>query len=280
MTRTLNARFAAYETSAEPFRIGLAPLDPAHFIVSDEEDAEALAEKRRLVATGCDAVFQARTDSAHEQAEAAELVANNLRRYHGREIAIADRPLLDASLKVQEDLLVMRREANGDWRLVAGSLCFPSSWNLHEKFDRPLTAIHAPVPRLEERMGARIRRMFDMMRPERPMWRQNWSIHGDGERRHVRSASERHDWDSAGSGEPFLRLEYQTLWKLPLSNSILFTVRIFSRPFARLRDTKTGRALAEVLSRQLGELADDEADYKGLAARRGELTQRLREVAR
>ena len=39
----------------------------------------------------------------------------------------------------------MRRGEDG-WRLAAGSLCFPSSWSLDEKFGRPLQEIHAPVP--------------------------------------------------------------------------------------------------------------------------------------
>mgnify|MGYP000846223527 CR=1 FL=1 len=37
-------------------------------------------------------------------------------------------------------------EGEGGWRLAAGSLCFPSSWSLVEKFGKPLQDIHAPVP--------------------------------------------------------------------------------------------------------------------------------------
>ncbi|TIL96884.1 MAG: DUF3445 domain-containing protein, partial [Mesorhizobium sp.] len=40
--------------------------------------------------------------------------------------ALAEAPLARASLLVQEDLILMRRGDSG-WRLVAGSLCFPSS---------------------------------------------------------------------------------------------------------------------------------------------------------
>jgi hypothetical protein len=45
-------------------------------------------------------------------------------------------PLKAAALLVQEDLILMRKGEDG-WRLAAGSLCFPSSWTLTEKFGRP-----------------------------------------------------------------------------------------------------------------------------------------------
>ncbi|TIU52784.1 MAG: DUF3445 domain-containing protein, partial [Mesorhizobium sp.] len=59
--------------------------------------------------------------------------------------ALRAAPLVQASLLVQEDLILMRRDESG-WRLAAGSLCFPSSWSLLEKFGKPLQQIHAPVP--------------------------------------------------------------------------------------------------------------------------------------
>ncbi len=39
----------------------------------------------------------------------------------------------------------MRRGEEG-WRLAVGALCFPSSWQLTEKFGKPMSGIHEPVP--------------------------------------------------------------------------------------------------------------------------------------
>ena len=73
-------------------------------------------------------------------------------------------PLKAASLLVQEDLILMRRGDNG-WRLAAGSLCFPSSWTLTEKFGRPLQEIRRPVPGFgpDTRNNELINRMFDRL---------------------------------------------------------------------------------------------------------------------
>ncbi|TGQ25043.1 heme-dependent oxidative N-demethylase subunit alpha family protein, partial [Mesorhizobium sp. M4B.F.Ca.ET.214.01.1.1] len=76
--------------------------------------------------------------------------------------SLAGAPLVAASLLVQEDLILMRRDVSG-WRLAAGSLCFPSSWALTEKFGKPLQQIHAPVPGFGPgtRPADLINRMFD-----------------------------------------------------------------------------------------------------------------------
>ena len=86
-------------------------------------------------------------------------------------------PLHKASLLVQEDLILMRRGENG-WRLAAGSLCFPSSWSLTEKFGKPMHEIHEPVPAFGPgtRTAGLIDRMFDNLQVGQPVERFNWSI--------------------------------------------------------------------------------------------------------
>ena len=73
----------------------------------------------------------------------------------------------------------MRRDDSG-WRLAAGSLCFPSSWSLVEKFGRPLQEIHAPVPGFGPgtRPAELINRMFDGLQGQ-AVERFNWSIQAD-----------------------------------------------------------------------------------------------------
>src|SRR5690606_20013077 len=106
-----------------------------------------LAEKRRLYAEMPDKVFVAEAGTDAAQQEVLDLVANHMRRHFPQlagatsdvpsNAGLAASPLYAASLLVQEDLILMRKSENG-WRLVAGSLCFPSSWSLAEKFGKPL----------------------------------------------------------------------------------------------------------------------------------------------
>lgn len=176
-------------------------------------------------------------------------------------------PLADVALLVQDDLLLMRRAADG-WRLVAASLCFPSSWNLHEKFDKPLEAIHGPVP-MDAKMHQRIRRIFDAMRVDVPLWRENWGIASDGDLRHDRRENQRIAARENVHGELFLRVEYQTLHKLPpvegeTPGDILFTVGVRTRAMADLARSTAGLQTLQTLLDHYRAMPAGQRDYKGL----------------
>ena len=149
-------------------------------------------------------------------------------------------PLKAASLLVQEDLILMRRGDDG-WRLAAGSLCFPSSWTLTEKFGRPLHEYIAPVPGFGPgtRNNELISRMFDKL--HQPVQRFNWSIQAGDALYHPLSHSGRVEraeqrpskfGDADLNAAAFIRVERQTLRKLPASGDILFTIRIYLDPLA------------------------------------------------
>jgi hypothetical protein len=189
-------------------------------------------------------------------------------------------PLLIASRLVQEDLLLMRRGADG-WRLVAGSLCFPSSWVLDEKLGRAMDAIHAPVPGFAGRVGEMVARIFDNLRPEQPVERMNWSIYDDATLRHASSKprSERFPPNAAMRERAHIRVERQTLRRLPRSGAILFTVRVFADPLAALSARPDGGLLAGALHRQIGQLSPDQLAYKGLTEVRERLLTMLAQLA-
>jgi len=153
-----------YDGSSKLFAIGLKPLELDRWIEVDENLLPHLAEKRRLYAEIPGSVFVEEEASRDAQREVLDMLASHLpakfpatHRHSGEVVTVvgapyddalaglAEAPLVAASLLVQEDLILMRRDESG-WRLVAGSLCFPSSWKLTEKFGRALQDIHAPVP--------------------------------------------------------------------------------------------------------------------------------------
>ena len=164
---------------------------------------EQLALKETILAQERAAAFAALEGSEAGQAEVLQLLAAHLpARYPevyrregdalrilpaDRSIALEGAPaLLTASRLVQEDLLLMRRDDEG-WRLVAGSLCFPSTWVLAEKLGRPMDAIHAPVSGYAGKMAGMVARIFDNLKAEQPVERFNWSIYGDARLRYAQS---------------------------------------------------------------------------------------------
>jgi len=183
----------------------------------------------------------------------------------------------------------MRRGDDG-WRLAAGSLCFPSSWVLREKFGKPMSAIHEPVPGFGPgtRNAGLIDRMFDRLQVVQPVERFNWSIQAGDTLYHPLSNVERIDRatgrpirfpDVDAAARAFIRVERQTLRKLLKSGDILFTIRIHLDPIGLLKSRPDRASLAASFAEQLLALDADQLDYKGLTADRDRLVEALRGIA-
>lgn len=176
----------------------------------------------------------------------------------------------------------MRHSANG-WRLVAASLCFPSAWNLHEKFGKPMHEIHQPVPGFGDgtRNAGLIDRMFDNLRVEQPVMRWNWSLYGDAKLYHPASDNKMKNRFGEGNieGRVFMRLERQTLCKLPKSGDILFTIRIYNDPLEVLQSHAEGHQLARAIRDQLSAMTSEQQDYKGLRDEMPRLLERLGQMS-
>ena len=209
-------------------------------------------------------VFQALPESLPGQEEVLELLLEHLParfpEHYGREAdAISNRisgerfdldppplaPLDLAGRLVQEDLCLLGPSDAG-YRLTAAVLCFPAHWRLADKLGRPLLDIHAPVPGFGERLGGPVDRLFATLRVERPVWRVNWSLVDTpalflppGHRHQkVTVVAER-----AGV-QLWLRVERQTLRRLPRSGDILFTIRTHVEPLGAALDGPAAQALA------------------------------------
>jgi dimethylamine monooxygenase subunit A len=290
-----------YDGSSKPFNIGVRPLDIQDWIEVDANLLAYLKKKARHYRDDRNQVIVSEESSVEAQREALNLLSGHMcERYpeiyrkteHSIEIfngefnvSLDDEtlpPLAIAAKLVQEDLVLMSASPEG-WRLVAASLCFPSAWNLLEKFGRPLHQVHEPVPGFGTgtRNASVIDRMFDNLRPEQPVMRWNWSLHEDGELHHPtsHSGSESRFGNGDIGGHVFLRVERQTLRKLPISGDIVFTVRIYLDPLEVLEAIPDGDKLAAAINEQLNGFSTDQESYKGLVGERERLSKRLSEIA-
>jgi dimethylamine monooxygenase subunit A len=189
--------------------------------------------------------------------------------------------LATAGLLLQEDLVIMGRSPEG-WRLAAASLCFPSAWNLHEKLGRLMHEVHGPVPGFNKntRNAGLIERMFDNLRVEQPVMRWNWTLFGEATLHMPTSEGRmiRRFGDGPVAEHVFMRLERQTLRKLPRSGEILFTIRTHIDPMDILQHHKDGQRLASAIAEQVAALSPDELQYKGLLNERERLLARLNQL--
>ncbi|HET6466803.1 MAG TPA: DUF3445 domain-containing protein [Geminicoccaceae bacterium] len=279
-----------------PYRptMGLRNLDLADWLWLDERLAADVTERRRLVQERPDEVLAVRPGAEPACRELLEMLVAWLPRHApahyaaageallvratGDRVSAEDRePLRRAGLLVQEDLCLMGRGADGAYRLEAAHLCFPSHWRLHDKLGRPLREIHAPVPVVRDRLAEPIDRFFATLAPERPVWRANWSL--------VESPAPFHPGprvpdpllsaDNAGE-RLWLRVERQTLRRLPVSGFVLFTIRTLIRP---LGEVARQEGVAVAMAARLREMPEAMARYKGLPLMAGPVLGFLDRVA-
>jgi hypothetical protein len=144
---------------------------------------------------------------------------------------------------VQEDLVILERaEAEPEHRLTAAVLCFPSNWTLRQKFGLPLARIHLPVEAYDEALAKRVRRLFEAIRPGAPLMRANLLPYT-----HARLYSPRPELDrhSPSPGEVrFVRVERQTLLRLPVTRAVVFSIHVYQVSLAAITGVERERLRA------------------------------------
>lgn len=266
------------------FRIGLRLLDIDRWIEPDHAAEAQFENKRHLLKERHGEVVAALPVSEAAQAELLKLLASHLMRQHpgiyeqsgtricrvphGDTVDLADDSLsaIDrAGRLVQEDICLMQA-GEGGHVLTAASLCAPSAWRLADKIGRPLEGIHEPVPGFGESLLRRTERIFSSLRVDQPVWRTNWSIMSEPTLflpgGHDRSPDRLVGLLAQTAGDRlWLRVERQTLRRLPQSGAIVFTIKTSVDP---LRSIGERPDLMRGLKRAVAEMPDDMARYKAM----------------
>lgn len=281
---TEHLRLLPYGRAYKPFSIGLSALDPDKWLEPGDDLARYLAEKDRLLATRYDEVFRAEDDSLAASREALALIARHLETRHsdiyrrdGNRLRFLDRavalddpavpPLLTAGMLIEDDLAILIKREDR-WHLAAGFIAFPSSWSLAEKAGRPMEEVHADVPGFSAgtRNAALVARIFDNLKPGLPAERFNWSFKGADAlampvSKHLPEDPFRPIRPIAAN---FMRVERQTLTRMPETGAILFTIRIYMDPVEAIQRHPERKTIATAMIGQLQGLSAEERGYKGM----------------
>ncbi|MCA8901347.1 MAG: DUF3445 domain-containing protein [Hyphomonas sp.] len=215
---------------------GLRPIAAENLIAPDTEAEVWLPEKRQIMRAHRDEVFASNLPDA-ALAEAAALVTAHLPPAEEN----WPTPLEAAAARVSDDLCLLQRGDDGLWRLEAASLVTPTFWLLSEKVGEPLSGLHGPVPGANPGLVSRIARMFDALRPGQVLERVNWTVQA-GDARFTPSSAPLKALAAATPEDKaldvlHLRVERQTISKLPESGLLLFTIRIVIDPLRAALDT-------------------------------------------
>ena len=283
-------------------KLGLRTRSEAEWLPSNDlfgnqaARAEQIALKTQLLAKHHQDVFSAMPNTNAAGDEVLAMVRQHLTTYHDHHahndppyddyrhhdsIASADaglHPLDRAARLVPEDLLLLTpfpESATDDtttvkWHLVAASLCFPAHWVLAEKMGKPLATIHSPVPHYYERLAGPVDRFFDKMTIGPISSRMNWSLQIGTNLFTPHRAQRQAAADDLDNHQLCLRLENQTLRKLPQTGFVLFTIRTHIEPVSRWKHTPNA---IDDLAKMLNNMSREFQSYKGASLYAGALAK-------
>ena len=225
---------------------GMKPLAMADWLVADEVFARQMAYRDWLIAHRRADVVAETPEAGPAAQELLETLlkalaafpdyrvgSSEVQRPDGVSVALRrDDPMATIGRLAQDDFCLLMPQG-GEHVLKAAVLCFPASWTLAEKIGRPMMRIHKPVPDYDRDIGLRVQRMFDRMQAESVMFRANAFLYSDPDLHHPRG--EAAPRLPGGDGpDRWVRVERQTLRKLPVSGAVAFGIHTYVVPKASL----------------------------------------------
>ena len=257
----------------EPFkrRMGVRPLNLDQWLLVDEDRVADLNEIGALIDNHRDEIIYCEPSAVAACQELGAEVVEHLRHVSGLSSIELDQqpgvPVIESSRRlVQEDICLLQRRSEG-WVMTACAVAIPTQWDVPSKFGITLDSIHEPVPRYDTDLSQLMGTFFDRLRVDRPVWRANRTLTGDPGLRlapHQRHEPLRQDITLANVAERvWLRVEYQTLRRLPQTDAIVFTIRILRQQIASVAEHPT--ALGELVH-SLSNLPKDVRGYKNSTA--------------
>ncbi|KAK3615361.1 hypothetical protein LTR56_026636 [Elasticomyces elasticus] len=142
---------------------------------------------------------------------------------------------------VPEDFAIMLRDPEtGIYSLRAGIICSSQGWNLGSKIGLKLHEIHRPIPDYKEKTQFSMDRYFSKKPTENAIQRGSWSLEIDeplfmppnDPHEKLREAQDA----THTMAKCHLRVDWQTLRRLPLSGEVIFNFKAVFTPVTEVRD--------------------------------------------
>lgn len=268
-----------YQNGKGGVRIGLKPINTKNWLEIDDNFKNENNLKKNLLSSRRHEVFQANDNSHSAQKELLKMVTEHLKKYHSEKYSFKDQnifikatgesinlldsntpPIETASLLVQEDLILMMPKKN-KFYLEAAVLTSPSHWSLVEKFSKNLIDLHEGVPGYEEKIGSRVDEIFNRLPSDRILERLNWSIYDSPELFQPVGSKPEVTMKRKDIRDLHLRVERQTIRKIPDQGSIVFTVRVHVDPLLSISKEQD---LLDDLNLAIANLPQEMKEYKAM----------------
>jgi hypothetical protein len=142
---------------------------------------------------------------------------------------------------VPEDFaIVLRNENDGMYYFRAGMICSSLGWNIGTKIGLQLKDIHKPIPDYKEKMAFSMDRYFSKMPTNVPIQRGSWGLEVETPLYmppgHPHEKLRGFQKEDLKIEDCHLRVDWQTLRRLPLSAGIVFNFKAIFTPVQEFRD--------------------------------------------
>ncbi|KAI5963767.1 uncharacterized protein KGF55_002647 [Candida pseudojiufengensis] len=196
-------------------------------------------------------------------------------------LPLKEQPLVYVSKFAKEDFyVVLQNPKDNLYYLVGGAVPFPGgSFSVSEKMGKNLDAIHVGVPYYKQSLKRSMERWFSKLRPQDPVERASWYITWDTKLKfnNIYHTPETFpelfkNLDETSPKQFNVRVERQTLRKLPKSQAVIFT----NHPvFYSIEEMKDEPMIPSLLKKILYEGPEDILKYKNFELIRDKLSPYL-----
>jgi hypothetical protein len=270
--------YRPYRWSTADFQLGLRPIKATRWMLLEENYAATMREKRARMAEFPELYYGTLPCSIEAQHELRERVAAHLAADHPQHFRrsgstlhclidgaqhdlqdISMEPLQQLSRFIEEDFMLLQ-EIDGAQIITAASNAYSSSGRLVASVGKTVASAHQSVPQLNDKLGPRIDRMIGSIHADTPCERFNWQLTPLSTKffpheAHAANAEAMRQVCDALRRNPeraeellWIRVERQTLSRLPESRAVAFTLHTYSDPLASLRsDVESLRAILTLM---------------------------------
>ena len=241
--------------------LGVRGADAEGFFAPQDDSGRLLQEKRKWLEEG-PRIYVASTEEAEGIIDAVWELALVWGQVEEPESGRSLRSLAEGW---EADLLLVDQDT---LRVVAGAVCFPSSWDLRTAIGKPVFGVHEVVPQLNEQVGPQVDRFLKGIQGGKSYGRMNWSLTLTNELNYHPELNRKKLDETVILDELFLRIEHQLFCEV--EGGVLMGLRI--EP-VRLLELAEEPDVWKGLREKLRTMPEDVAKYKGMLSAQGAIVK-------
>ena len=272
--------YRPYRWASADFQLGLRPIRPENWILIGADHVEMMRQKHDRLNRFRPYYYRTLAESLPAQRELRNRVTAHLLSDHPESFQSTGsvvrsvltnqtldpnddtiEPLLQLSYLIEEDFMLLD-ENDGIPRITAAANAYSSSGRLVTSVGHGMEWTHAPVPQLTKKLGSKITRVIRSVHAATPCERFNWQLtpmasvffpHDDPHAANAAAmqhiSAELHRDPARAAELLWIRVERQTLSRLPNSNTVAFSLHTYSDPLSSIQsDLESLRAIWALLS--------------------------------